>query len=61
MASSKFSPDGRYLATISDRDVEDHGHEVRNQALDLMTALMRHRQRGADLIYEAYQVDIGAQ
>lgn len=49
------------LATISDEDVVEHGYEVRNQALDLMTALMRHRQRGADLIYEAYQVDIGAQ
>ncbi len=49
------------LATISDHDVVEHGYEVRNQALDLMTALMRHRQRGADLIYEAYQVDIGAQ
>jgi len=49
------------LATISDQDVVEHGYEVRNQALDLMTALMRHRQRGADLIYEAYQVDIGAQ
>lgn len=49
------------LATLADHDVVEHGHEVRTQALDLMTALMRHRQRGADLIYEAYQVDIGAQ
>ncbi|MEZ5412374.1 MAG: hypothetical protein R2761_30350 [Acidimicrobiales bacterium] len=49
------------LATIADEEVVAHGYEVRNQALDLMTALMRHRQRGADFIYEAYQVDIGAQ
>jgi hypothetical protein len=33
--------------------------EVREQLLDLVLALARHRQRGADLVYEAYAVDIG--
>lgn len=34
-------------------------HEVRDLATQLLTQLIRHRQRGADLIYEAYQTDIG--
>lgn len=51
----------RTLATLDDAAVVEHGVEVRNQALEFMGALIRHRQRGADLIYEAYQVDIGAQ
>lgn len=32
---------------------------VRKQASDLLTELSGHRQRGADLVYEAYAVDIG--
>ncbi len=32
---------------------------VRDDALQLLAAVVRHRQRGADLIYEAYQVDVG--
>lgn len=32
---------------------------VREAALDLLHRLSRHRQRGADLVYEAYAVDIG--
>lgn len=35
--------------------------EARSTVLDLLLALSRHRQRGADLVYEAYNVDIGAQ
>ena len=33
---------------------------VRDEALDLMRALLAHRHRGAELLYEAYQVDISA-
>lgn len=33
--------------------------EVRDRATRLLVDLIRHRQRGADLIYEAYQTDIG--
>lgn len=33
--------------------------EVREAILALILALARHRQRGADLVYEAYAVDIG--
>ena len=36
------------------RDVE----AMRQEALDLLHALAAHRQRGSDLIYEAYLVDV---
>ena len=35
--------------------------EVRDRGTKLLTALVRHRQRGADLVYEGYSVDIGGQ
>jgi hypothetical protein len=31
---------------------------VRRRALDLLQGLAAHRQRGSDLIYEAYLVDV---
>ena len=33
---------------------------VREQALDLLRALLAHRHRGAELVYDAFQVDIEA-
>lgn len=38
----------------------DHA-EVRERGTKLLGALVRHRQRGADMMYEAYSVDIGGQ
>jgi hypothetical protein len=35
--------------------------ELRGQASDLLRELSRHRQRGADLVYEAYATDIGGE
>lgn len=32
---------------------------LREQGSDLIRGLMRHRQKGADLVYEAYEFDIG--
>ena len=32
---------------------------IRNEVTDLLIAVVRHRQRGADLVYEGYHVDIG--
>lgn len=32
---------------------------VRDLVTELLAALARHRQRGADLLYEAYEVDLG--
>ncbi len=34
---------------------------IREQSLDLMRAVVLHRQRGSDLVYEAYATDIGGQ
>jgi len=34
--------------------------DVRESLTHLLTSLVRHRQRGADLLYEAYEVDVGA-
>jgi hypothetical protein len=42
-------------APVVERDVET----IRARATDLFSRLARHRQRGADLIYEAYATDIG--
>ena len=33
--------------------------EIRSELTALLVALAKHRQRGADLVYEAYAVDIG--
>lgn len=38
----------------------DHPRSVRLRVMDLLTQLSLHRQRGADLVYEAYNVDIAA-
>ena len=35
--------------------------EVRDRGTTLIGALVRHRQRGSDLMYEGYSVDIGGQ
>lgn len=48
------------LAEIEDADVAERGMAIRKAALEFLGRLATHRQRGADLIYEAYQVDIGA-
>jgi hypothetical protein len=42
-------------APVTDQDVS----AVREQSTSLLSRLARHRQRGADLIYEAYDTDIG--
>jgi len=42
-------------APVTPDDVAD----LRERATNLLGNLLRHRQRGADLIYEAYQTDIG--
>ncbi len=47
------------LTMVEDKRVPDEAVNIRNQAIDLLGHMTRHRQRGADLIYEAYQVDIG--
>lgn len=38
---------------------EEAGDEIRNATLELLGKLSRHRQKGADLVYRAFNVDIG--
>ena len=43
-------------------ELAKHSEQVSNNrksVLNLLIAIARHRQRGADLVYEAYNVDIG--
>lgn len=47
------------LARAPSAQVMEEIADVREQAIDLLAAIVRHRQRGADLIYEAYNVDVG--
>jgi len=42
-------------APVAPNDMDD----VRERATKLLGHLVRHRQRGADLIYEAYATDVG--
>jgi hypothetical protein len=50
----------RKLAEPPDDDTYDEWSDaVRGELTALLVALARHRQRGADLVYEAYDVDIG--
>jgi hypothetical protein len=48
------------LVPPEDDDAYDAWAEnVRTELTTLLVALARHRQRGADLVYEAYDVDLG--
>ena len=47
----------RMSEPIASADVDD----VRDLSIALLGKLTRHRQRGADLVYEAYQTDIGGE
>jgi hypothetical protein len=44
-------------AKVATGDVD----EVRSEILDALVALAKHRQTGADLVYDAYNVDIGGE
>ena len=46
------------LAAVKDVLDRDAG-TVRSAVVDLLGQMVRHRQGGADLVYEAYAVDIG--
>jgi hypothetical protein len=47
------------ITAVEDDEVVSRVPALRNQAVDLLGQLVRHRERGADLIYELYQVDLG--
>jgi hypothetical protein len=41
--------------------IDTEPERLRGWAEDLLRALAEHRQRGADLIYEAYTTDLGGE
>ena len=45
--------------TIDGVERVDEVEDTRAAVLELLFAVVRHRQRGADLVYEGYHVDIG--
>jgi hypothetical protein len=48
-------------AAIADVPTDDVGVAgVRDQVVAVLSGLVRHRQAGADMVYEAYNVDIEA-
>lgn len=47
------------LAKVSSPGVAGEVDGIRELGTDLLITLVRHRQRGADLVYEAYEFDIG--
>lgn len=47
----------RAAATRTD---DGAAEEIRRATTDLVAAIARHRQAGSDLVFEAYEVDIGA-
>ncbi len=47
------------LALVENAEATMDHDEVRDAAMGILLALSRHRQKGADLIYDAYDVDIG--
>jgi hypothetical protein len=47
--------------TEAERALAGPPDEVREAVLSVLARLARHRQRGADLMYEAYAVDIGGE
>jgi hypothetical protein len=49
------------LACVSEPEVNEDVDRVRDRGTALLGRLVRHRQRGSDLIYEAYQADIGGE
>ena len=49
------------LTRMSEPPATDDVDDVRNLGTALLAKLSRHRQRGADLVYDAYQTDIGGE
>jgi hypothetical protein len=49
------------LTSVSEPAIDGGVDDVRDLGTMLLGRLIRHRQRGADLIYEAYEVDVGGE
>jgi hypothetical protein len=46
-------------AAITSVKTKSESDELRDEIVELLFAIVRHRQKGADLVYEGYDVDIG--
>jgi hypothetical protein len=46
---------------VSEADINMDVDTVRDRGTALLGQLVRHRQRGSDLIYEAYSAEIGGE
>jgi hypothetical protein len=49
------------LGRVSGPEVKGSAAQVRDLGTALLERLIRHRQRGSDLVYEAYESDIGGE
>jgi hypothetical protein len=49
------------LDQLSTPAANQNSDEVRDLGTTLLGTLVRHRQRGSDLVYEAFQIDIGGE
>ncbi len=49
------------LARIAAQDVIEDVDRVRGRGTAILGRLVRHRQRGSDLVFEAYEFDIGGE
>ena len=56
----KKSIDG-LLTSVGGPVTTDEADRIRESATTLLGRLSRHRQRGADLVFDAYQTDIGGE
>ena len=49
------------LSRVASPDAIDDVDGIRDRGTALLGRLVRHRQRGSDLVFEAYEVDIGGE
>lgn len=52
---------GEVMDAAGEPRARERAEEIRDGGTDLLGRLVRHRQRGADLVYQAYQFDIGGE
>lgn len=49
----------KVLKMVDDSETSTDPEDIREAVVAALTMLTKHRQRGADLIYDAYDIDIG--
>ena len=51
----------KLLAVVTEPGIDEYVDRVRELGTALLARLLRHRQKGSDLIYEAYEAEIGGE